>query len=178
MAEKMRVQLLVVLLVVVCGGVGAATLGERCSKVFEKVTTCLTFATGKAATPTKDCCSSVTGIRESDPACLCYIIQQIHNGSNPQIKSFGIQEARLLQLPSACKLANASISDCPRLLNIPPGSPDIAIFSNSSSTATPTAPTTFTPSTSTPDGSGFKPGTQLAGSILIVVAVLFFASPA
>ncbi|KAK2969309.1 hypothetical protein RJ640_030850 [Escallonia rubra] len=113
MAEKMRVQLLVVLLVVVCGGVGAATLGESCSKVFEKVTTCLTFATGKAATPTKDCCSSVTEIRESDPACLCYIIQQIHNGSNPQIKSLGIQEARLVQLPSACKLANASLSDCP-----------------------------------------------------------------
>lgn len=101
-------------LAVVCGSIRGET-GNECSDDFQKVTTCLTFATGKSSTPTKDCCSAVTDIKDSNPACLCSIIVQIHNGTNPQLKSIGIQEARLLQLPSACKLANASSSDCPSM---------------------------------------------------------------
>ncbi|RVW40055.1 Non-specific lipid transfer protein GPI-anchored 1 [Vitis vinifera] len=72
---------------------------------------------GKAATPTKDCCSAVSEIRESKPVCLCYFIQQAHNGS-AEAKSLGIQEAKLLQLPSACKMANASLSDCPSVSSL------------------------------------------------------------
>ena len=85
---------------------------EECSGDFQKVMGCLSYATGKANTPTKDCCSSVQDIKESDPKCLCFIMQKTNNGS-AQIKSLGIQEAKLLQLPTACKLQNASLSFCP-----------------------------------------------------------------
>lgn len=91
----------------------ADALAEECSDSFQKLPTCLTFATGKATDPTKDCCTSVTSIKDSKPVCLCYIIQQINTGTNSQLKSLGIQEAKLLALPSACKLSNASLSDCP-----------------------------------------------------------------
>ncbi|KAF9597020.1 hypothetical protein IFM89_014885 [Coptis chinensis] len=43
----------------------------------------------------------------------------------------GLQEAKLLQLPTACNLINANISDCPKLLNLAPNSPDMGIFTNS-----------------------------------------------
>ncbi|CAI9775293.1 unnamed protein product [Fraxinus pennsylvanica] len=109
-----------------------ASLYEQCSKEFQKLSPCLPFATAKAAAPSKDCCDMEASIRDSHPACLCYIIQRIHNGSNPEIKNLGVQEARLLQLPSACKLANSSISECPKLLGLPPNSPGAAIFTNSS----------------------------------------------
>lgn len=95
------------------------TLASKCSGEFEKVTACLNYATGKADTPTKECCGAVTDIRGKDPACLCYFIQQTHNGSDT-IKSMGILESRLLQLPSACSIKNGSISECPsNLLTLP-----------------------------------------------------------
>lgn len=96
---------------------GAGT-EEQCGPDFQKVVVCLSYATGKAATPTKDCCDTVKSIKDSDPKCLCYIIQQTHKG-NEQIKNMGIQEAKLLQLPSACSLKNASLSDCPSKSSIP-----------------------------------------------------------
>ena len=85
---------------------------EECSSDFQKLSGCLSYATGKANTPTKDCCLSLQNIKESDPKCLCFIMQQTNNGSAP-IKNLGIQEAKLLQLPTACQLQNASLSFCP-----------------------------------------------------------------
>lgn len=115
---KMRVQItaFVLLVVVGCGLVAGDKIGDECAGEFPKVTTCLNFATAKADTPTKECCTSVTELKDKNPVCLCYIILQIHSGSTPQIKNMGIQEARLLQLPSACKLTNASSSECPSKL--------------------------------------------------------------
>lgn len=92
--------------------VGAATLEDKCSSELTKVVPCLDYAKGTAKTPTKDCCTSVKDIKDNNPVCLCYFIQQTHNGSQ-QIKDLGIQESRLLQLPTACSLKNASVSYCP-----------------------------------------------------------------
>ena len=88
------------------------SLSTECSSDFQKLMGCLNYASGKANTPTKDCCSAVQSIKDSEPKCLCYIIQQAHNG-NAQIKSLGIQEAKMLQLPTVCQLQNASLSFCP-----------------------------------------------------------------
>ncbi|KAL3511445.1 hypothetical protein ACH5RR_030846 [Cinchona calisaya] len=174
---KMRAQISVFLVLVVgCGMAAGDAIADQCASELPKVMTCLNYATGKAETPTKECCTSVTDLKNKNPVCLCYIIQQIHAGSNPQIKNMGIQEARLLQLPSACKLTNASSSECPKLLNLSPSSPDVAIFANSttSSTATPekSSPTK-------PDGgsSGLKHGPQLAGPLAIAVAIFFWSFP-
>lgn len=90
----------------------AATVAQKCSNQFQKVAMCLSYATGKAETPTKECCESVKGMRDSEPECLCYVMQQANNGSD-EIKKMGIQVAKLLQLPTACSLKNASASDCP-----------------------------------------------------------------
>jgi hypothetical protein len=92
--------------------VGAASVADKCTNDFNKVSSCLNYATGDANTPTKDCCTAVKDIRDNNPVCLCYFIQQTHNGSQ-EIKSLGIKESRLLQLPTACSLKNASISNCP-----------------------------------------------------------------
>lgn len=104
-----------VVVMVACGGVRAVdeSLGKECSSKLTAVMTCVAFATGKEATPEKKCCDSVKEMKDSNPACLCFIIQQIHNGTNPMLKTINIQESRLLQLSSACKIVNASITDCP-----------------------------------------------------------------
>lgn len=113
-------------------------ISEECSSDFQKVMPCLEYATGKGNTPAKQCCDAVKDLQKSEPKCLCYIIQQAHNGS-VQVKSLGIQIDRLLQLPSACQLQNASASVCPKLLGLSPTSPDAAIFTNTTAT-TPATP--------------------------------------
>ncbi|KAF8378014.1 hypothetical protein HHK36_029347 [Tetracentron sinense] len=152
-----------------------APIDQRCSNEFTKVTPCLNYATGKAASPTNECCTSVTEISNRDPACLCFIIQQTHKGA-PSLKSLGIQEARLLQLGSVCKVANASITECPKLLKLSPSSPDNAIFTNSSS-AVSSIPTPATATSSKPDSSNaFVNGPHLAGPTAVTVAVFVFIS--
>lgn len=89
-----------------------SSLQTKCSPQFSKLTPCLDFSTGKANTPSSDCCNSATDIRKSNAMCLCYIIQQTHAG-NENIKSLGIRFDRLLLLPSDCKMANTNLSDCP-----------------------------------------------------------------
>lgn len=114
----MKMKMLVVavaLLVVFLGGhevAAAASTEEKCGADFPKLTVCLTYATGKAAVPTKDCCNSVQGIKDSEPECLCFLVQQIHKGDD-KIKSMGIQESKLLYLPTACTLKNATLAECP-----------------------------------------------------------------
>ncbi|KAL2510349.1 Non-specific lipid transfer protein GPI-anchored 1 [Forsythia ovata] len=160
------------------GGADDASLANKCSAEFQKVLACLTFATGKADTPTKECCVAVTDLKETNPACICFFIQQIHNGSNPAIKQMGIQESRLLQLPSACKMANASISECPKLLHLPANSPDAAIF-NTNFTTTPTASPGKSSPTTDGGSNGFQHGPQqLAGLTAIAMAIFFYAFPA
>ncbi|XP_071736408.1 non-specific lipid transfer protein GPI-anchored 1-like [Rutidosis leptorrhynchoides] len=170
---------LVTVSIVLCGFVisgSAQSLAEQCSQKLPQVMTCVAFASGKEDKPEQKCCDSVMNMKESNPACLCFLIQQIHNGTNPALQKMNIQETRLLQLPSACKIANASISDCPKLLNLPPNSPDAAIFNNVSSTITPT--TGSTPSSPTTAGSyGFKyeaPTVLLASITICVLSFLVY----
>ncbi|XP_061968525.1 non-specific lipid transfer protein GPI-anchored 1-like [Populus nigra] len=152
-------------------------LSEECSSDFQKVMGCLSYATGKANTPPKDCCSAVQGIKDSEPKCLCYIMQQAHNGS-AQFKSLGVQEAKLLQLPTACQLQNASLSFCPKLLGLSPGSADAAIFTNASTPATPAASTGTEKSQSGDSSTGIQLRPPLAGLLMIVAAIFVFAFPA
>ncbi|KAL5760199.1 hypothetical protein ACOSP7_018702 [Xanthoceras sorbifolium] len=160
-------------------GDGAETQQE-CGEQFQKVMTCLDYAKGKAATPSSQCCGSVKDIKENDPKCLCYIIQQAHGGSSDTLKSLGVQEAKLLQLPSACQLKNASISYCPKLLGISPSSPDAAIFSSNASTtathATPTGTTVATENANNSDLGPYLVGPMTAAAIGL--AIFFYAFPA
>ncbi|CAL0328021.1 unnamed protein product [Lupinus luteus] len=164
-------------LLIVCGTLatvnGADDLATKCGQVVEKVIPCLSFATGKAATPTKECCDAATEIKESNPQCLCYIIQQTHKGS-PQSKQMGIQEDKLLQLPSVCNVKNASISLCPKLLGLSPSSPDAAIFTNASK-LTPTSSAQSSTSTTTPQSKDGSYGNMIKPSMITDIIVLALA---
>ncbi|XAR48182.1 hypothetical protein NMG60_11030918 [Bertholletia excelsa] len=158
---------------VAASATAAEDLTKKCNKYVDKVTPCLDFASGKAQAPSASCCQSVGEITKSEPVCNCFVIQQVHNGS-AEAKQLGIQEGRLLQIPSACKL-NANLSDCPRLLNLPPNSPDAAIFKNASSATIAPSTSTGTSSPSTVASSssgGDKHGpSYLAGIVTVAIAI-------
>ncbi|XP_074310043.1 non-specific lipid transfer protein GPI-anchored 1 isoform X1 [Silene latifolia] len=155
------------------------SLAVQCGTAIQQVTSCLTFATGKAAEPTKDCCTAVSSMKEKQPVCLCFFIGQAHNGSE-QIKSLGIQEAKLMELPSACHLTNASIAECPKLLGISPTSPAAAIFMHNNITSpTPAAPLSSSSTTTSGDNSnGFKHGYGvIAGGFVAVIVSALLCAP-
>lgn len=174
---------LCVLALIIGGSNGAEDLASKCGSVVQKVIPCLDFATGKAPTPKKECCDAANSIKATDPECLCYIIQQTHKGS-PESKSMGIQEDKLLQLPTVCHVNGANISDCPKLLGLSANSPDAAIFKNASrtnptpssaaaTTATPTTPT----SASTGGSSNLRP-VMINNVITVTLAIVLAAVPA
>nr|XP_043613894.1 non-specific lipid transfer protein GPI-anchored 1-like [Erigeron canadensis] len=183
--KKWYVMLVTITLVfmVACGGVKAAEdpkLAQECASKLTEVMTCVSFATGKEATPEKKCCDSIKEMKDSNPACLCFLIQQIHNGTNPMLQKMKIQESRLLLLPSACKIVNASTTECPKLLKLPPGSPDAAIFINNATILPPTigdlppSTPTNTPSLTSDVLNYDAPG--LVASILVPLAFLLAMS--
>ncbi|CAH8349805.1 unnamed protein product [Eruca vesicaria subsp. sativa] len=159
---------------------GGPLLNE-CNQYFQSVTFCLDFASGKAPNPSKKCCDAIEGIKEKDPKCLCFVIQQAKSGGQA-FKELGVQEAKLIQLPTSCQLHNASISNCPKLLGISPSSPDAAIFtSNATSTTTPAAPggtSPATPATSTEKGgsSSIKDGHAVMALAVALMTVSFFST--
>ncbi|XP_008801676.2 non-specific lipid transfer protein GPI-anchored 1 [Phoenix dactylifera] len=145
-----------------------SSVQSKCAPEFQKLTGCLDFATAKANSPSSQCCGSVTDIRNKDAVCLCYIIQQTHAGSST-IKSLGLQFNRLLQLPEACKLANASVTNCPKLLNISPSSPDYSIF-NGTTKATSASPN------ATPASGGIMHQNRFDGTFTIAVVSAIYLS--
>uniref|UniRef100_A0A6V7QTX3 GPI-anchored protein n=1 Tax=Ananas comosus var. bracteatus TaxID=296719 RepID=A0A6V7QTX3_ANACO len=58
--------------------------------------------------------------------------------------------------PGDCKIANSSITECPKLLNISPSSPDYSIFTNTTQGASTTSgsTTTTTTTSSSPMSNG------------------------
>ncbi|KAH7686688.1 Bifunctional inhibitor/lipid-transfer protein/seed storage 2S albumin protein [Dioscorea alata] len=134
---------LMMVVMMMCMGVVMSDdpLANKCSNDMQKLMGCMDYATGKNDKPSEGCCSSVTDIKGKEPVCLCFIIQQTHSGTQ-EVKSLGLQFGRLLQLPAACELANASLSECPKLLNLSPNSTDAAMFTNATKASTSTSSST------------------------------------
>ncbi|KAL4319192.1 hypothetical protein GQ457_18G022680 [Hibiscus cannabinus] len=152
-------------------------LANQCGKDFQSVMSCLNFAQGKADKPSTECCSAVSGVQEKEPKCLCYILQQSQTSGAQSLKSLGVQQAKLFQLPSACQLKNASVSNCPKLLGLAPNSPDAAIFTNSTSTkVTPAAPTSASQNGDDKSGGAKLETAPFVGSVLLVVSAVFFSA--
>nr|WBK62784.1 LTP1 [Colobanthus quitensis] len=185
MASQFQKMLLVVVLLGIMIDprevMGATSLTAECSTAIQQVTSCLSYATGKATEPTKDCCTAVGSMKDKQPVCLCFFIGQAHNGSQ-EIKSLGIQEPKLMQLPSACHLANASIAECPKLLGISPSSPAAAIFMHNTTTS-PTVGATSLPSsssTATPAAAGatnsskFNHDLSFLGGLVLALFIFAF----
>uniref|UniRef100_A0A7C9CYX9 Bifunctional inhibitor/plant lipid transfer protein/seed storage helical domain-containing protein n=1 Tax=Opuntia streptacantha TaxID=393608 RepID=A0A7C9CYX9_OPUST len=122
-SQLVRVLSQAVMVMALCVGIGGMVsngedndLMKQCTTAIQDLGNCLMFVTAKEAEPTKACCSAVSAMKDKQPVCLCLFIGQAHNGTNPALKGLGIQEAKLLQLPNACHLTNASVTNCPSKL--------------------------------------------------------------
>ncbi|XP_072974079.1 non-specific lipid transfer protein GPI-anchored 14-like [Typha angustifolia] len=95
----------------------------ECSEQLVGLSTCLSYVQGHANYPSPDCCSGLKQVLGKSPKCLCVLIKD-RDDPNLGIK---INVSLALDLPTACKVPS-NISECPRLLKLPPNSKDAEIF--------------------------------------------------
>ncbi|GJN24666.1 hypothetical protein PR202_gb12420 [Eleusine coracana subsp. coracana] len=85
----------------------AMAQSNGCSSVMMTLSPCLDFISSKSSTPGISCCSVLAGIVQSDPRCLCMIL----DGSAASL-GMSINQTRALELPGVCKVQAPPISQC------------------------------------------------------------------
>ncbi|KAL4588154.1 hypothetical protein LXL04_001034 [Taraxacum kok-saghyz] len=105
MAFKMvRVALAMVVIVSICGGTMAQS---GCTSALMGMSPCLNFITGNISTPSSSCCSQLGNLVQSQPQCLCSVLNG--NGINLGIS---INRTLALALPGACNVQTPPVSQC------------------------------------------------------------------
>ncbi|XP_062188261.1 non-specific lipid transfer protein GPI-anchored 14-like [Phragmites australis] len=106
-------------------GVGGDFAADRaeCSDKLVALATCLTYVQDQAAAPTPDCCAGLKTVLQTSRKCLCVLVK---DKDDPNL-GLKLNVTKALGLPAFCN-APANISDCPRLLNLPPNSKEAQVF--------------------------------------------------
>ncbi|PWA90973.1 plant lipid transfer protein/Par allergen [Artemisia annua] len=113
----------------------AVAQSSGCTNVLISLSPCLNYITGNTTTPSSSCCSQLSSVVNSQPQCLC----QVLNGGGSSL-GININQTQALALPSACNVQTPPTSQCNA------GSP-----TNSPSDTTPSG---TTPSSGSPSGKG------------------------
>ncbi|KAK6937557.1 Bifunctional inhibitor/plant lipid transfer protein/seed storage helical domain [Dillenia turbinata] len=180
MASK-GIEMVVALVFVTVLWVGASAQ-PGCTSALIGLSPCLNFVSGNASTPSSSCCSQFSSVVESQPVCLCSLL----NGGGSSL-GITINQTRALALPGACNVKTPPASQCNAVNNSPPAAtspvPSPESSPSDSSSETPTTSTSTPTSTSVPSESGSKttPTSNTSdGSIVkplqLTIVALFIAS--
>ncbi|KAL1832831.1 hypothetical protein DCAR_0102850 [Daucus carota subsp. sativus] len=160
-----------------------ATAQSGCTSALLGLSPCLNFVTGNSSTPSSSCCSTLSNIVQSQPQCLCSLV----NGGGATL-GIAINQTLALALPSACNVKTPPLSRCNSAADAPTSSANTPVSSPTSSPAdsedapaTPTSPSapsipSGTPSKTVPttgstsDGSMIKFPFEFTISILLIAA--------
>ncbi|KAL6340868.1 hypothetical protein AAG906_031978 [Vitis piasezkii] len=123
---------------------------QECADQLVGLATCLPYVQGEGKAPTLDCCTGLKQVLQKSKKCLCVLIK---DRDDPNL-GFKINTTLALSLPTACNTP-ANMSECPALLQLPPGSPDAKIFeeSGNSTATTKSTPVASAKANSTSSGS-------------------------
>ncbi|XP_076944378.1 non-specific lipid transfer protein GPI-anchored 15-like [Bidens hawaiensis] len=171
MASKMvGMVLAMVLIVSICGGVTAQSV---CTNALMGMSSCLSFITGNSSTPSSSCCSQLGNVVQSQPQCLC----QVLNGAGIALGMNINRTLALTLLNRACNVQTPSVNQC----NVANGTPTPAASpegSTSEPDILPESPTEL----DTPTGSGSKTdglipsGSQSQVPLNLLALVMFVVS--
>ncbi|KAI3783053.1 hypothetical protein L2E82_13115 [Cichorium intybus] len=153
----------IVLVVMVMVWGGAQAQSSTCTNTLMGLASCLNFVTGNSSTPSPSCCSQLSTVVQSQPRCLCSLL----NGNAPNI-GVTINQTLALNLPGACKVQTPPLNLCNGVANGPASGPASGPTSQAASpVGSQTEPSVETPATeaptatstpSVPSGSGSGSG--------------------
>ncbi|XP_015898148.4 non-specific lipid transfer protein GPI-anchored 14 [Ziziphus jujuba] len=120
---------------------------QECVDQLANLASCIPFVSGTAKKPTPECCEDTRKVKATKPKCLCVLIKE---STDPSM-GLPVNTTLAVQMPSACNINDAKVSDCPSILDLPPNSPDAKIFKEADpdstrSTTSSSSPTDDTPS--------------------------------
>ncbi|OWM74297.1 non-specific lipid-transfer protein-like protein At2g13820 isoform X1 [Punica granatum] len=94
---------------------------SNCMSVLIGLSPCLNFVTGSSSTPSSSCCSQLASVVQSQPQCLCMVL---NNGG----ASLGvtINQTQALALPGACNVQTPPVSRCNAGAGGPAMAPNLA----------------------------------------------------
>lgn len=78
-----------------------------CTSSLLGLTPCLNYVNGSSSTPSSSCCSQLAGVVQSQPQCLCLLL----NGTASSY-GYSINTTQALALPGACKVQTPPVSRC------------------------------------------------------------------
>ncbi|RLN33463.1 non-specific lipid-transfer protein-like protein [Panicum miliaceum] len=136
-----------------------AAQGNGCSSVMMTLSPCMDFISSKAPEPGISCCSVLAGVVQTDPRCLCMVL-------DGTAASFGISinQTRALELPGVCKVQAPAISQCTGI----PTTPAPAPSSNSEATEEEEAEA----AADAPSGNGTSSSTNSKNAASLVATML------
>ncbi|GKV48570.1 hypothetical protein SLEP1_g55370 [Rubroshorea leprosula] len=137
-----------------------ATAQSGCTKEVISLSPCLNYITGNSTTPSSSCCSQLANVVQSQPQCLCTVV----NGGAASSLGISINQTLALSLPGACNVQTPPVSQCNGAASPPAALPTVP-----SGTTSKTVPTT---AGSTSDGSFMKIPLGLA--LFISSSMLYF----
>ncbi|ONK74340.1 uncharacterized protein A4U43_C03F5230 [Asparagus officinalis] len=87
--------------------VGASAQSNTCTNTITSLAPCLNYISGNSTTPSDQCCRQLRSVVQSDPQCLCMVI-------NGGASSLGIEvnQTQALALPGACNEQTPPLSQC------------------------------------------------------------------
>ncbi|XP_030451723.1 non-specific lipid transfer protein GPI-anchored 5-like [Syzygium oleosum] len=143
---------------------GSAQSTSGCTTVLMTLTPCLNYVTGNSSAPSSTCCSTLGSIVQSQPQCLC----QLLNGSAAFL-GYNINQTLALALPGACNVKTPSASLCNALS--PSSAPTTSPTADDNTPSTPTSSST----PAVPSGSKTTPTTSGSSGIGVSLGSLLFA---
>nr|GMC86560.1 non-specific lipid-transfer protein-like protein At2g13820 [Ipomoea batatas]GMD68994.1 non-specific lipid-transfer protein-like protein At2g13820 [Ipomoea batatas] len=149
MASKVGLFVAVVAMMMLWNGATAQSNG--CMSALVGLTQCLTYVTGNSSAPSSSCCSQLSGVVQSNPQCLCLLLNG--GGSNLGVN---INQSLALALPAACKVQTPPVSQCNAAV---PASSPVGSLAPPPSEAKETPPQV----PNTPAGSKTVPSTTAGG---------------
>ncbi|KAM3707216.1 hypothetical protein ACB098_02G008200 [Castanea mollissima] len=105
-----------------------AAAQSGCTSVLIGMAPCLNYVSGSSSTPSASCCSQLSSVVQSQPQCLCTVL----NGGGASL-GVTINQTLALELPAACNVQTPPVSQCN--VGSPEGSPSDASTSSSTSGA-------------------------------------------
>ncbi|EXB22123.1 Non-specific lipid-transfer protein-like protein [Morus notabilis] len=95
-----------------------ATAQSGCTSVLISLSPCLNYVTGSSSTPTSSCCSQLASVVQSQPRCLCSVL----NGGAMSSLGITLNQTLATSLPGACSVQTPPISRCNNAANGPASS--------------------------------------------------------
>ncbi|GER55368.1 nonspecific lipid-transfer protein [Striga asiatica] len=147
--KKFEIGFIVILAFVLCRGAFAQS---SCASTLFSLYSCMNYVTGNTSSPTPSCCSSLSNVVDTQPQCLCPLV----NGGGSSF-GFSINQTLAMALPAVCNVQTPPLSRCNGGVEGPTSAPGPSPLSSPTDGSTEPADTPSTNSDpSMPSGGGSR----------------------